>query len=121
MSEPDQNDQNSGIYEVENIDQYKDFISELKNGFPMVVEKILQYLTPRQLCLIPCVCKSWGEALVQSPVARKRRDHYLRKVRKLRKSVGQVSVESMSLTVCESALCLHLNNGLFFANNQQIY
>ena len=88
--ESDHDSNHTGLYEVENIDEFKDFIAEFKDGFPLIVEKILKYLTPRQLCIIPCVSKSWGEALVQSPVARKRRDGYLRKIRKQRKSVGQV-------------------------------
>ena len=77
------------IYEVENLDQFKDFVCELR-PFPHIIEQIFQYLATRELCVISLVSKDWKEALSETLKARERRDRYLKKVRKLRKSVGQV-------------------------------
>ena len=80
---------NEDIYELENIDRFKDLVHELR-PFPHIIEQIFQYLNTRELCLIPLVSKSWGQALCETLGAKERRDRYLKKVRKLRKSVGQV-------------------------------
>ena len=88
------------IYEVENMDQFIDFIDELR-PFPHITEQIFQYLSTRELCKISLVSKSWKEALSETLRAKDRRDRYLRKVRKLRRSVGQVFKNSFVLDLNE--------------------
>jgi len=76
------------LYYVENVDQFIDFISDLR-PFPHIIEQIMKYLNTRELCLISLVSKSWRDALSETLVAKERRDRYVKKVRKLRQSVGQ--------------------------------
>ncbi len=74
----------------ESDEELVDIISQLSPSFPLIIAQILKYLTNRELCIISCVCKDWQNACLNSFMANKRRIRYLKKIKKLRKSVGQV-------------------------------
>ena len=85
-------DDNEDMYAIESVDQYVDLICELSPYRP-VLEQVLGYLSARDLCRIPCVCKTWKSLLCETYAkseANRRRVRHLKRVRKLRKSVGQV-------------------------------
>jgi len=84
-------DDNEDMYAIESVDQYVDLICELSPYRP-VLEQVLGYLSARDLCRIPCVCKTWKSLLCETYAkseANRRRVRHLKRVRKLRKSVGQ--------------------------------
>jgi hypothetical protein len=76
----------------ESDEQLVDIITKLSPSFPLIIAQIFKYLTNRELCVISCVCKDWQNACLNSFMANKRRIKYLKKIKKLRKSVGQVLI-----------------------------
>jgi hypothetical protein len=76
----------------EESEELVDIISKLSPRFPVIIAQIFEYLTNRELCVISCVCKDWQNACLNSFMANKRRIKYLKKIKKLRKSVGQVLI-----------------------------
>ena len=70
-----------------------DILSKLgiDNAYLPPIDCILKYLTPKDLSSASCVSRSWNTIIKDPPKARTRLQNYLKEIRMLRSSVGEVS------------------------------
>lgn len=79
-----------------NETQLIDFLYKLgiERSYLPPLTKILSYLTPKDLSSAACVNRQWNKIIHQLPKPRTRLDSYLKELRLLRKSVGEVSANN---------------------------
>ncbi|CAG2117031.1 unnamed protein product, partial [Medioppia subpectinata] len=77
------------FYDIENVDQFVDIISQLADRYQPPLDLIFNYLSAPDLCRMACVSQRWKRIVCTDSAANHRRTRYLKRLRRQRKSVGQ--------------------------------